>query len=428
MEKLNIITSEQTEVQTNPDEVNLKEFFDPKNSLAKRVEQFNHAKDMYGDKYKLLYRREVNSLMSNRINITDTVSNTDRQMLMFGSNNYQGFADNPRVQQATKQAVGKYGVGSGGSSLLCGTSTMHTTLEKNLASFKGKDETVLFSSGYSAQQGWINALVDNDDIIFFDSYSHASFNEGVRSTGLKKVPFRHNDLIDLERKLKAFRRRRDSAWIFVEGVYSMHGDTVDLKTVVELAKRYDCKIAVDDAHGVGVLGENGQGIEAHCGVDPKDITVSMGTFSKAFGTVGGYVCTSSTYADFIRYMASSSMFSTAFPAAIAAAANEGINILREEPERMTLLRENVDYLIRGLEGIGIQTTTDSSIVPISVPADSNAKEMAIAYDEANIFISLVAYPAVPLDQQRFRATVMHSHTKADMDRLVEVTRKIFQNH
>lgn len=415
-------------VEQNIEDFNLKDFVNVQKALEERVKQFNQVRDIYGSDYQKLYRREFLSPMNNRLDIAVPETGETRSVVMFGSNNYQALAGHPRVKEAMKLAVDKFGVGGGGSPLLCGTSTMHSLLESNMAGFKGKDECILFSSGYSAQQGWMKALLDKNDIIFMDAYSHTSFNEGLSITGIKRVPFRHNNMDDLERKLKAFRQRRKTAWIFVEGVYSMHGDTVDLQRVVELSKKYNCKIAVDDAHGVGVLGETCKGIEEHCGVDPADITISMGTFSKAFGAVGGYVCTSNTYSDYIRYMAKSHMFSASIPSPVAAAINESLNIIREEPERAKALQDKVDYLVKGLRSVGINTSSQSAIVPISIPVEASARKLAVEFDKENIFMNLVDYPAVPLDQQRFRATVIVSHTKKDLDKLIDATHRIFDRN
>ena len=420
--------NEMAVVEQNIEDFNLKDFVNVEQALEERIKQFNLIRDVYGNDYKKLYRREFLSPMNNRLNLAIPDTGETRNVIMFGSNNYQALAGHSRVRKAMKHAVDVFGVGGGGSPLLCGTSTMHSLLEQNMASFKGKDECILFSSGYSAQQGWMKALLDKNDIVFMDAYSHTSFNEGLAITGIKRIPFRHNNMEDLERKLKAFRKRRRTAWIFVEGVYSMHGDTVDLKRVVELSKQYDCKVAVDDAHGVGVLGETGRGIEEHCGVDPADITVSMGTFSKAFGAVGGYVCTAEFYSDYMRYMAKSHMFSASIPSPVAAAINEALNILREEPQRARRLHAKVAYLVDGLQRAGIKTSSQSAIVPIEIPMGANARQLAVEYDRENIFLNLVDYPAVPLDQQRFRATVIVSHTKADLDRLIQVTRDIFSRN
>ncbi len=426
---MNIVNeSEILPVELNIEDFSLKDFVNVEHELEERVTQFNHVRDVYGDEYKKLYRREFLSPMNNRVNLSIPDTGETRRVVMFGSNNYQALAGHPRVKEAMKQATEEFGVGGGGSPLLCGTSTMHSLLEKNMASFKGKDECILFSSGYAAQQGWMKALLDKTDIIFMDAYSHTSFNEGLALTGIKRVPFRHNNMEDLERKLKAFRNRRRTAWIFVEGVYSMHGDTVNLKRVVELSKKYNCKVAVDDAHGVGVLGKSGRGIEEHCGVDPADITISMGTFSKAFGAVGGYVCASNFFSDYIRYMAKSHMFSASIPTPVAAAINEALNIMREEPERACELQDKVKYLVEGLCAAGIQTSSQSAIVPIAIPVGASARKLAIDYDKENIFINLVDYPAVPLDQQRFRATVIHSHTKRDLDLLIRTTERIFRSN
>lgn len=415
-------------VEQNVEDFSLKDFVNVDFLLEERVSQFNKIREVYGDEYKKLYRRESHSPMNNRVNLSIPDTGETRQVIMFGSNNYQAMAAHPRVKEAMKQATDAFGIGGGGSPLLCGTSTVHSLLEKSMASYKGKEECILFSSGYAAQQGWMKALLDKTDVIFMDAYSHTSFNEGIALTGIKKVPFRHNDMSDLERKLKAFRKRRRTAWIFVEGVYSMHGDTVDLKSVVELSKKYDCKVAVDDAHGVGVLGKTGRGIEEHCSVNPDDISISMGTFSKAFGAVGGYVCTSAFYSDYIRYMAKSHMFSASLPTPVAAAINEALNIMREEPERALALQGKVRYLVDGLCSAGIATQSQSAIVPIEIPVGANARKLAADFDKEDIFVNLVDYPAVPLDQQRFRATVIHSHTKRDLDKLVCVTEKIFRQN
>jgi len=409
------------------EEINLKDFVDSSSDLDSRVQQFNEIAELYGTSYKKLYRRPAMAPMANQT-VLAVDDGSQREVVMFGSNNYQSLADHPQVIRAMQEAASKYGVGGGGSPLLCGTSVMHTQLEENLASFKGKDECIIFSSGYQAQQGWMKALLDKNDIVFLDSYSHASFNEGLLVTGVKKVPFKHNNLDDLERKIRAFRDRRKTAWIFVEGVYSMHGDAVDLKKVVELSKKYNCKIAVDDAHGLGVLGKTGRGIEEHCGVDPKDIAISIGTFSKSLGAIGGYVCTSEFYGSYIRYMAKSYMFSSSMSSPVVAAVNESINILRNEPQRGQILMDKVNYLVEGLNRIGIQTSSESAIVAIPIPETADTRALAIAYDQENIFINLVDYPAVPLSQQRFRATVIYSHTHEDLDKLINATQKIFTQH
>jgi len=411
----------------NNEGFNLNEYLASAGSLEARIAQFNATKDMFGEEYRKLYRRPSVSPMQNRVMVDNDDGTGEREYVMFASNNYLSLAGDPRVAQAMLDAVKVYGVGSSGSPLLCGTSAAHVELERNMSDYKGTEETILFSSGYAAQQGWMKALLSKDDVLFMDAYSHASCNEGAMLTGVKRVPFRHNNLEDLERKIKFYRHRRETAWIFVEGVYSMHGDSVDLKKVVELAKRYDCKIALDDAHGVGVLGKNGTGVPEACGVDPEDITINLGTFSKAFGAVGGYICTSKQYSDYIRYLGKSHMFSASIPPSVCMAINEAINIARAEPERAEKLRENVNYLVERLGSIGIETSTESAIVPMAVPMGANAREMAIEYANHGIYINMVSYPAVPLDQQRFRATVIYSHTKEDIDKLVEVTEQVFAN-
>ncbi len=406
----------------------IKDLLNDGTDLDYRVNQFNNIKESSGDIYRKLYRRETLAGMDNRVVVSDPITGDARTMTMFGSNNYLGMANHPRVIEAMRRAALTHGVGGGGSPLLCGTSNIHDQLEKNLSSFKGMDETVLFSSGFAAQLGWTKALIEKNDIVFMDAYSHASFQEGVELTRCKRVPFKHNDMRDLRLRLTKFRKKGTTAWIFVEGVYSMHGDIADLATVVKLAKEFDCKIAVDDAHGVGVLGATGKGIVEQCHVDPQAIDIYLGTFSKAFGTVGGFVCTSKRYADYIRWLGKSHMFSASLPVPTVAAINESLEILKEEPERCEQLRQNVKYLVEGFRKTGIDTSTQSAIVPIVIPVGANARKMAVEYDNEGVFVNLVEFPAVPIDQQRFRITVIATHTQDDLDQLIKITHKIFKNN
>jgi glycine C-acetyltransferase len=385
--------------------------------LQERVALFSDYCDELVRGNRSFYMRRVMTPSAREVDIIDPVTNRRKSMLMFGSNNYLGLANHPVVRQKVIDAVDKFGVGIGGPPLLNGTTSLHRKLEERLSAFKHKEDTVLFASGYAANVGLVSALLNRNDIVLYDEFSHASFSDGLRLANAKSVFFRHNDVAKLAELLEKYGTPSDhDTFVGVEGVYSMDGDLAPLDRIVGLCKRHGAILMVDDAHGTGVLGNTGSGTAEHFGVEDQ-VDVLMGTFSKTFGVVGGFVCASRPMVNYLRFFARSHMFSAALPPPVVAAVLAGLDVIESEPERISRLHENVRYAIGKLRALGLSVNTESAIIALSVPPWMNLREAAFAFHQAGIFVNAIEYPAVPVDKQRFRISVIADHTKDDIDRL-----------
>ena len=265
-------------------------------------------------------------------------------MLMFGSNNYLGLATHPYVCDYVKKAINKYGVGVGGPSLLNGYSTLMCELEERLSEIKHQEDTLIFSSGYNTNLGLIGGLFGQEEVILFDEYSHASFYDGLRLANTPNVKFKHNDTAELNALLNDSELISGrSKVVGVEGVYSMDGDLSPLDEILPLCKKNNAMLIVDDAHGTGVMGDNGNGTCEHFGF-PNEIDIIMGTFSKTFSVSGGFISSSKPIISYLRYFARSYMFSASLPPVTIAAVLAGLDVIQKEPELRFRLHENVKYV------------------------------------------------------------------------------------
>ncbi|MBN1447394.1 MAG: aminotransferase class I/II-fold pyridoxal phosphate-dependent enzyme [Bacteroidetes bacterium] len=371
-----------------------------------------------------LLRREVLSAADRVVLVRDPNTGHTRSMLMFGSNNYLGLANHPHVLEAVRRAMLSHGAGLGGPPLLNGYTTLHRELEARLAALKGSEDALLFSSGYGANVGIATGLFQKQDVILFDSCSHASFVDGMSLAGPQRYPFRHNDMDDLAAQLRRHVEAPGDIYVAVEGVYSMDGDTAPLARIVSLCREHAAILLLDDAHGTGVLGAHGSGTAEACGVHGQ-IDLTMGTFSKAFGMAGGFLAASSALIDYLRVFARSYMFSASLPPIVVAAVLAGLDIVAAEPERRERLWSNIDYAVNSLNAVGIPVRTDSAILALRVPERMNIRHAATAFHERGLFVNSIEYPAVPLREQRFRISLMATHTHEDIDRLVEATAEIW---
>lgn len=371
-----------------------------------------------------LLRREIHSAADRVVLVRDPGSSSLRSMIMFGSNNYLGLADHPHVLDAVRNALITYGAGIGGPPLLNGYTALHRELEERLATLKGSEDALLFSSGYGANVGITTGLFQKQDIVLYDACSHASFVDGMVMSGVRRSAFRHNDTQDLERQLEKRADAPSDIYVAVEGVYSMDGDTAPLARIVELCRRYGALLILDDAHGTGVMGTSGSGTAEYCGVH-GGIDLTMGTFSKAFGMAGGFLAASADLIDFMRVFARSYMFSASLPPVVVAAVLAGIDVIEREPERRAQLWDNIAYAIEGFTSIGIPARTDSVIIALRVPEEMDIRRAAAAYHTQGIFVNSIEYPAVPLREQRFRISIMATHMRTDIDRLIESTANIW---
>jgi glycine C-acetyltransferase len=393
--------------------------------LHDRLELFNDFIDSLNARNESLYMREIDSAADREVIMTDPVTGGKRRMLMFGSNNYLGLANHEYVAQCVKHAIDEFGVGIGGPPLLNGHTRLHAELERRLAAFKHAEDALIFSSGYNANVGLLTALLTKHDIVLYDEYSHASFIDGVTMSRARSATFGHNDCRELEELLTKHQRPDGDVYVGVEGVYSMDGDCPLLEEIVRLCRRYGAMLILDDAHGTGVLGAHGRGTAERFGVE-ESIDVTMGTFSKAFGAVGGFVAGSSKLITYLRFFARSHMFSASLPPTVIAAVLAGLDIIERDPQRRQRVLANAAYAIDGLNDIGINASTESAIIALHVPCGMNIRKAAFRFHQAGIFVNSIEYPAVPVQQQRFRISLMATHTHADIDRLVACVKDVWE--
>lgn len=377
------------------------------------------------------FPREVVGPIENRTLIKDPLTGEIRSMLMFGSNNYLGLTTHPYVREAAKRAIEEFGVGMGGPPLLNGMSSIHRQLEARIAQFKGAEDALLFASGFQAQLGWVNGLLRDDDILICDELGHASLYDAIKLVSMgsrvRAFNFKHNDCDELEQRLIKCKQVGGASnrliYVAVEGVYSMDGDLAPLPAIRELCDHYGAVLVVDDAHGTGVMGKKGGGTDEHFGLKGR-IDVTMGTFSKALGVTGGFIAASRDVIEYLRFFARSYMFSASLPVPIVAAVLAGLDVIEREPERISQLRANSAYLLQQLQEAGFQASSDSAIIPVRIPAEVEIRTLAWRFHQEGIFVNSVEYPAVPLNAQRLRISVMATHTREDLDTFIHVFQKL----
>ncbi len=341
-----------------------------------------------------------------------------KERLNFCSNNYLGLADDIRLKKAMLDAIYSNGVGSGASRLVCGNMTAHEALEERLARFKGTESALVFSTGYMANVGIISSVFDRGDIIFADKLSHASIIDGILLSGAEFKRYPHNDtevLEELLKKSKAFKKLA----IITDSVFSMDGDVAPLDRIVALAKAYDAIVMVDEAHAFGVFGKKGKGLVEHFGLE-KDIDIQMGTFSKAAGSFGAYVCGSKTLIDFLINRARSFIYTTALPQAVCAASVAAVDIIENEPILREKLWKNTKHMQDELKQMGFDTMqSQSPIIPVLTKEPILTVDFSKRLFEERIFVQAIRPPAVPQNTSRLRVTVIASHTKNDLDFALE---------
>ncbi|WP_051407528.1 pyridoxal phosphate-dependent aminotransferase family protein [Nocardia sp. CNY236] len=365
--------------------------------------------------------REVAGPSGAVVPVRDPGSGEIRDLIMLGSNNYLGLGNEPEITEAAVAAIREYGTGHGGPPLLNGTTTLHRQLEQRLAEAKGCESALLFSSGYAANVGWVTGLLRKGDVLIYDEQSHASLYDGIQLGRVRSMAFAHNDLRHLRHRLMQVRWRNPGANVVVavEGVYSMDGDIAPLPEIRALCDAFGAWLAVDDAHGTGVLGEHGHGTAEHFGLGPGSVEVFMGTFSKSFAGTGGFVAGSKDMVDTLRFFARSYMFSAALTPPVVAAVLAGLDFITEHPERVRALHDNVGYFVRGLRAMGFAVDPQTAIIPILVPERLAVAEVVNALHREGVFVNGVEFPAVPRDQQRLRVSVMATLAQEQLDRALE---------
>ena len=342
-----------------------------------------------------------------------------REMGMFASYSYLGLLGHPRINAAARKAVDDFGTGTHGVRTLAGTLTLHQELEETIAEFKETEDAVTFSSGYATNLSVISTLVGRHDYVFSDKLNHASIVDGCLLSGAKFVRFRHNEIDDLEARLKAAPASA-AKLVVADAVFSMDGDIIDLPHVAEVCRRHQAWLMIDEAHSVGVLGATGRGIEEHFGT-PGVIDIKMGTLSKTIPSVGGYVAGSADLIRYLRHTARAYIFSAALPPAQAAAAREAFQVILDEPWRVEALKANAAQFLSGLKARGMNTLqSETAIVPVLCGTDDAAFRMTREAQIEDVFALPVVSPAVPEGLARLRATVTAAHATDEIERAMDV--------
>ncbi len=337
-----------------------------------------------------------------------------KKILMVGSNNYLGLFDDVQVKASAIAAVEKYGTSTCGSRFLNGTYSLHVELEKKLAQFMGKEEALTFSTGMQTNLGAISALAGRDDVIVLDRMVHASIMDAVRLSYAHVAKFKHNDMKDLEEKL-AHQPAEKGKLIIVDGVFSMEGDLSNLPQIVKLARKYHARVMVDDAHGIGVMGEKGRGTAEHFGL-VDEIDLIMTTFSKAFASLGGFVAGDSKIIQYIKHHARSLIFSASITPAALGAAHKALEIIQNEPQRRQRLWEITRIMNRELSAMGFHTgNTETPIIPVFIHDMEKTFMMWKFLRDYGIFTNPVIAPAVPPEDSLIRTSFTATHTDADLE-------------
>lgn len=345
-----------------------------------------------------------------------------KEMLMVGSNNYLGLMDHPKVKKAAQEAVNKYGVATCGSRFLNGTLDIHVELEERLAKFTGKEAALAFSTGFQTNQGIISTLIGKGDVVITDRMVHASIVDACRLSYGHVYKYKHNDMDDLERQLASLDESAGRL-IVVDGVYSMEGDLTNLPGVTKLAKKYNARVMVDDAHGIGVMGKNGRGTCEHFGVE-DEVDLVMGTFSKSFASLGGFVAGERKVIFYLKHFARALIFSASITPASVATVLATLDIIENEPERRERLWSITKKMKSGFQAMGYNTgPTETQIIPIIIGSDELAFMLWKLIKDEGIFTNPVIYPAVPKDQSLIRTSYSATHTDAQLERVLATFEK-----
>lgn len=350
-----------------------------------------------------------------------------RKVLMFGSNCYTGLVNHPKVKEAAIEAIKKYGTGCAGSPFLNGTLDIHKELEARLAAYVGKEDAMIYSTGFEVNLGVVSTLTGREDYILFDEQDHASIIDGRRLSFSQALKYKHNDMESLEAQLKKCDPNKVKL-IVTDGVFSMEGDVCNLPEIVRLAKQYDATVMVDEAHGIGVFGKGGRGVCDHFGLT-DDVDLIMGTFSKSFASLGGFIATDKEITNYLRHHSRSYIFTASITPASTAAVMAALDIMESEPEIQDHLWELTNFALDGFREMGCEIgNTSTPIIPLFVR--DNNKTFAITHDllEDGIFVNPVVSPAVAPHDTLIRFSLMSTHTKEQVETALEKIQKVFKKY
>lgn len=350
-----------------------------------------------------------------------------RKVLMFGSNCYTGLVSDPRIKEAAIEAIKKYGTGCAGSPFLNGTLDLHKQLEARIAQYIGKEDVMIYSTGFEVNLGVVSCLTGREDYILWDEQDHASIIEGRRLSFSQSLKYKHNDMDSLEKQLQKCAPDKVKL-IVTDGVFSMEGDVANLPKIVELAKKYDAAVMVDEAHSIGVFGEGGRGTANHFGVT-KDVDLIMGTFSKSFASLGGFIATDKEITNYLRHNSRSYIFTASITPASTAAALAAIDIMEKEPERQQKLWDNTNFALEGFRNMGCEIGgTSTPIIPLYIR--DNFKTFQITRDlfDEGVFVNPVVSPAVAPHDTLIRFSLMATHSREQVQQALDKIQKVFRKH
>jgi 8-amino-7-oxononanoate synthase len=373
--------------------------------------EFTEADDAKAAGYYYVFRR-IESAQDTEVVVGG------QKLIMAGSNNYLGLTSHPKVKAAAIKAVEKYGSGCAGSRFLNGNLDIHEELEEKLAAFFRKEASVVFATGYQTNLGTISALVGRNDVVILDKYDHASIIDGCRLSFGQVTKFRHNDMQDLERMLGNMSEKKGKL-IIVDGIFSMEGDITQLPDVLEIAKRYEARVMVDDAHSIGVLGEGGRGTAEHFHVE-DEVDMIMGTYSKSLAAIGGFIVASREVADYVKHLARSLIFSASLAPALVAAVSAALDVIQEEPGLRERLWYNAHKMLKGFKELGFDTgNSETPIIPILIGDRIKTFQMCGLLQEYGIFVNPTISPAVPPGREMLRTSYMATHTEEQLDKILD---------
>ncbi len=357
---------------------------------------------------------------------TEVIMN-GKKVLMFGSNSYMGLTNHPKVIEAAIEATKKYGTGMAGSPFLNGTLTIHKDLEARLADYVGKEDAMIYSTGFGVNLGVVSTLTGREDYIILDEQDHASIIEGRRLSFSNYLKYKHNDMESLENQLK--RCEPDKVKLIVtDGVFSMEGDVANLPEIVRLAKKYNASVMVDEAHGIGVFGEGGRGTCNHFGVT-DDVDLIMGTFSKSLASLGGFIATDKVITNFLRHHSRSYIFTASITPASTAAVNAALDIIISEPERQEHLWKITNYALEQFRAMGCEIGhTSTPIIPLFIRDDYKTFHVTSDLLKEGVFVNPVVTPAVAPQDTLIRYSLMATHTEEQVQRSLEAIEKVFKKY
>jgi 8-amino-7-oxononanoate synthase len=391
-----------------------------------KIDAFSEIRE-FDEQYSLLDKLQISNPFF-RVNqgiIKDTTVIENKTLISYSSYNYLGLSGDPQVSETAKNLIDEYGTSVSASRMITGEKPIHYELEKGIADFLGVDNSVVFVSGHATNVTTIGHLFGPKDLVIHDSLAHNSIVQGALLARARRIAFPHNDYAALEEILEEDRMEYEKVLIAVEGVYSVDGDLCDLNRLIEIKKKYKAILLVDEAHSIGILGKTGRGIGEHCGINPKDVEMWMGTLSKTFASCGGYIAGSEALTHYLKCTAPGFMFSVGISPPNVGSALASLNILKKEPQRVKKLQDNADFFRKKAKelGLDIGLSHDSAVIPVIVGNTLDCIKMTNILFENGINVQPILYPAVAEDEARLRFFITTDHKKEQMEYTLEKTEK-----